>query len=423
MTVIPHSVVRCFLVAISALGVAGILACTETTEPARRYAVLDDVGQSTWQTVTVGSDHTCGLTTGGDAYCWGDNEYGQLGVAATDTVCGESKPLLPCSLRPVQVQPGTHFASISAGAHHTCAITTDHQAFCWGANDAGQVSAFAPGGPTLVQVPGTFGWAQISAGYSHSCAVRTDGALFCWGANARGELGNGAIANSLGILQVSVAGPTASVSAGQERTCARTTAGAVYCWGAVWTDTDNGFEDTRQQLVAQAVPSAPAMSSLSVGTLTTCGTDLTGIAYCWEANSRGEMGTGDEIGSTVPKAILADVGFVQVSAGIVNSCGVATDGAGYCWGDDSFGQLGISPSELSEVCGTQALSCSTTPRAVFGRQRFIEISAGFGSHACGVTTQHNLYCWGLGVSGQRGDGSDVYAISTPTMVAAVEKAP
>ena len=53
---------------------------------------------------------------------------------------------------------------------------------------------------------------------------------------------------------------------------------------------------------------------------------------------------------------------------------------------------------------------------MFGRQKFTEISAGFGSHACGVTTQGNLYCWGLGVSGQRGDGTENYATSTPTQV-------
>jgi alpha-tubulin suppressor-like RCC1 family protein len=356
----------------------------------------------------------------GDAYCWGDNQYGELGVAVVDTVCGAAKPLLPCSLRPVQVQPGTHFSSISAGAHHTCAITTARVAFCWGNNAQGQVGAFTPTGASLVPVPGSLGWTEISAGYSHTCAVRTDGALFCWGQDARGELGNGAIANSLGILQVSMPAPVASVSTGQERTCARSTSGTVYCWGAVWMDRENGLEYTRQQLVPQAVPGAPPMSWLTVGSFTTCGAGLSGVAYCWEANTRGEMGTGDDEGSTTPKPILVGAGFVQVSAGIINSCGVATNGAGYCWGDDTFGQLGVSPSVLSEVCGGTTLTCSTTPRAVFGRQRFIEIAAGFGSHVCGVTTQNNLYCWGLGVSGQRGDGSDSYATSTPTMVVPVK---
>jgi alpha-tubulin suppressor-like RCC1 family protein len=158
------------------------------------------------------------------------------------------------------------------------------------------------------------------------------------------------------------------------------------------------------------------MAWLSVGSLTTCGAGTSGVAYCWEANPRGEMGTGTQDGSTTPVRVAADLAFVQVSAGIVQSCGVATSGAGYCWGDNTFGQLGVSPSLLIERCGGQQLPCSTRPVAVFGRQRFIEISTGFGSHACGVTVQHNLYCWGLGVSGQRGDGTAGYAVTLPVQV-------
>jgi len=55
------------------------------------------------------------------------------------------------------------------------------------------------------------------------------------------------------------------------------------------------------------------------------------------------------------------------------------------------------------------------PVAVFGRQQFTEISTGFGSHVCGVTVRGNLYCWGLGLSGQRGDGSESFAVYVPAM--------
>jgi alpha-tubulin suppressor-like RCC1 family protein len=70
-----------------------------------------------------------------------------------------------------------------------------------------------------------------------------------------------------------------------------------------------------------------------------------------------------------------------------------------------------------ERCADGTLPCSTTPLPVIGRQSFTEISTGFGSHTCGVTTRGNLYCWGLGVSGQRGDGTMLDAISTPHAVA------
>lgn len=218
------------------------------------------------------------------------------------------------------------------------------------------------------------------------------------------------------MVRVPMEAPVASVSAGQQRTCARTTLGAVHCWGSTWTARTDGLEISRNQMSPQLVPGSPTMAWLSVGTFTTCGADVSGFAYCWEANPRGQMGNGTQDGSTIPKRVASDVEFVQVSAGIVQSCGVATSGAGYCWGDDTFGQLGVSPALLVERCGGQQLPCATVPTPVYGAQQFTEISTGFGSHVCGVTVKGNLYCWGLGVSGQRGDGTLGYATATPILV-------
>jgi alpha-tubulin suppressor-like RCC1 family protein len=184
----------------------------------------------------------------------------------------------------------------------------------------------------------------------------------------------------------------------------------------VWTGRENGLEITRSQPTPQPVPGAPALASLTVGVFTTCGADASGFAYCWEANPRGEMGNGSDEGSVTPQRVATDLEFVQLSAGIVQTCGVVITGAGYCWGDDSFGQLGISPALLVDQCGSQRLPCSKVPVPVAGRQLFTEISTGPGSHSCGVTTRGNLYCWGLGLSGQRGDGTAAYAISVPIQV-------
>jgi alpha-tubulin suppressor-like RCC1 family protein len=376
--------------------------------------VLTDDGHGNWSAVSVGGDHTCALKTDGSAYCWGSNRDGQLGTAQSDTVCGSGTNLYPCTLVPRRVDTKLTFLSISAGLRHTCAIGSDHQAYCWGANDDGQVSDFAAGGPGIVQIQGTLPFSQISAGATHSCAVRSDGALFCWGSNDRGELGTSSSTD--GMVRVFVGGAVAAVSAGQDRTCARTTNGAVSCWGATWFDRENGLEMTRSVFTPTPVPAATPMSSVSVGSFSTCGVDFQAHAYCWEANPRGELGDGSQVGTIVPHAVTGGLAFVQVSTGIVQTCGIATNGAGYCWGDDTFGQLGIHPSLLFERCGAQSLPCATTPIAVTGLQKFVDLSTGFGSHSCGVTTNGNLYCWGLGVSGQRGDGSEFGGIATPLRV-------
>jgi alpha-tubulin suppressor-like RCC1 family protein len=391
--------------------------CTEATAPSRRFPVLDDIGQSDWQSVSVGGDHTCALKLSGDIYCWGANQYYQLAEFNGDTVCGGESARYSCSRIPQLVQASAvKFTTVSAGERHTCAITSGRDAYCWGANDAGQVDGFSPTTPTLVRIQGSLGWTQISAGFSHTCAVRTDGALYCWGANDRGQLGIGNLSANEGLVRVNIPAPIASVSAGQQRTCARTTLGTVYCWGAIWQKRQGGLELSSVAMSPSLVPNAPAMAWLSVGSFTTCGADISGFGYCWEANPRGQMGNGTQDGSTIPLRVASNLEFVDVSAGIVQTCGVVTSGAGYCWGDDTFGQLGVSPSQLSERCGAQNLPCATRPTPVYGRQQFTQISTGFGSHSCGVTVRGNLYCWGLGVSGQRGDGTLGYAVTVPVQV-------
>src|SRR5579884_1928336 len=275
---------RLSLVAAWAACGALVASCNEATAPSLRYAVLDDVGQSDWSAVSVGGDHTCALKTDGRAFCWGSNRSGQLGVIHTDTTCGSTGSTYPCTGVPQLVSSTLRFTAISAGFAHTCGITTDHSAYCWGANDQLQVSAVGSGGPTLIQVPSTLPWTAISAGYSHTCAIRSDGALFCWGSNDRGQLGNGGFVSGGGLIRVPIQSAIASVSTGQSRTCARSNGGTVFCWGAIWVDRENGLEITRAQATPLSVPGAPTLASLSVGSFTTCGTDRSGFVYCWEAN-------------------------------------------------------------------------------------------------------------------------------------------
>ena len=336
-----------------------VASCNETSAPILRYPLLDEVGQSDWQTVSAGAEHTCGLKTDGTAFCWGSNQYGQLGAANVDTVCTNTSTTYPCASRPSVVTTSLKFTSVSAGQRHSCGITTNREAYCWGANDQGQLGSAASTGIDLHLVPSTLPWTQISAGYTHTCAVRSDGALYCWGDNDRGQLGNAAITSSTTPLRVSIASPVASVSAGQSRTCARTTTGVVYCWGAIWVVRQNGLELKRTQPAPQLVPQAPAMVALSVGAITSCGPAVSGLAYCWEANPRGSIGNGTTDGDTMPKRVATDLAFVQVSAGLAQTCGVTTGGVGYCWGDNSFGQLGVSTGQTTERCDDPAVPSLT----------------------------------------------------------------
>src|SRR5207253_2111922 len=87
------------------------------------------VGGDTWQQVTTGVLHTCGIRSDGLAACWGHNEAGELGDG---TQADSSLPGL--------VGNAT-WIDLSAGSSHTCGVRSDHVALCWGANTYGQVAA------------------------------------------------------------------------------------------------------------------------------------------------------------------------------------------------------------------------------------------------------------------------------------------
>ncbi len=160
-----------------------------------------------FQRLSAGSDHTCGLTLDGDIYCWGANTTGQLG-APSDAQCITRFATSPCRSTPAKVQTDLKFVSVSVGTStpfitdlpatsHTCAITTDLAAVCWGANDYGQLgNGNTQQSQSPVAVSGGLKFRSVTAGRIHTCGVTTEGAGYCWGYNVSGELGNGGTTSS-----------------------------------------------------------------------------------------------------------------------------------------------------------------------------------------------------------------------------------
>ena len=183
--------------------------------------------------ISVGYSHACGLGSGGTIYCWGDNAEGDLGNGEMQ------KP----QQTPAQVANVSGFAAVDAGSGFTCAVTTAKEAYCWGQNQSGQLGNGANNSsalPVQAKAGGAEGFTAVSAGSSHACAVAVGGVAYCWGSNQHGELGNNGTAGS--NLPVRVADPArtlprelpvafASLSAGQFLSCGVTTAGRAYCWG------------------------------------------------------------------------------------------------------------------------------------------------------------------------------------------------
>jgi alpha-tubulin suppressor-like RCC1 family protein len=131
-------------------------------------------GEVRFETVGAGYTHTCALATGGAAYCWGQNEVGQLG----DGTHHDHRT-------PVRVPGGQRFVSLVTGitGGYNCGLTAEGSAWCWGLNNYGQLGngSKSDSSSRPVAVSGGLKFVSISAGRFHACGVTGDDAVWCWG--------------------------------------------------------------------------------------------------------------------------------------------------------------------------------------------------------------------------------------------------
>ena len=201
--------------------------------------------------VAVGRFHTCALTTNGSLWCWGNSLHGQLG---DETIDAKSSPVQIVAL-------GASVAQVALGQYHSCARKTDGSLWCWGSDEYGQLGVTGYGdhsSPVQVATLDT-GAADVSLGGQHTCARRTNGSLWCWGGNLFGQLGNGpGEGDELPTLVTALSPFIADVSLGGSHTCARKETGSLYCWGYDhYGQVGDGDDGTKSLPVLVPMPACP----------------------------------------------------------------------------------------------------------------------------------------------------------------------
>ena len=341
-------------------------------------------GGDAYTALVAGEFHTCGLATGGTAYCWGGNYHGQIG----DGMYGGTRRA------PVAVNGGRTYTALVAGWGHTCGLATGGMAYCWGGNANGQlgngesgVKGDDSGDVEFPQaVSGGRTYTALVAGQVHTCGLATGGTAYCWGYNGSGELGDGTVTNRLVPVPVSGGRTYTALAAGDHITCGLATGGTAYCWG--------GASQPGDGTVPVAVSWGRTFTALVLGGSHTCGLATGGTAYCWGNNVYGELGDGTSgTNRLVPVPVSGGRTYTALAAGQNHTCGLATGGTAYCWGGNGSGELG-------DGTGANRL----VPVDVTGGRTFTGLVAR-GSHTCGLATGGTAYCWGLNGSGQLGDGT------------------
>ncbi|MBU1238744.1 hypothetical protein KJ865_03455, partial [Myxococcota bacterium] len=298
--------------------------------------------------VTSGLDFSCALDTEGDAWCWGRNNYGQLGV--NDTLQRD----VPTAV----VMPwGLAFLEISCGGYSCCALANDGQFYCWGQNTFGQLGTAEENGESVL-VPGqvstvlSFGPnLMVAVGETHACAVKSNNGLYCWGDNTSGKCGQPASQDKLYTPtaypisgeMLSQGVRIATVTLGNNHTCVIDTADKVWCMGnnehgQLGIGTSDATAHPVFEYVGDRIPGA--VVSIEAGALHTCAINDAGQVWCWGEGANGQLGSNVTESATPLQADVGSSTPARISCGGTHTCMVDTAGASKCTGNGTMGALG-----------------------------------------------------------------------------------
>ena len=276
-----------------------------------------------------------------------------------------------------QVTPlvGKILPKLASGNRHSCAITDDGQALCWGTGGDGQLgnSQNNNQGTPVYVVDGNSsttpieGIVQISGGYEYTCALNIQGKVFCWGSKANGRLGDG-VTNFAGYRDYPV---------------------------AVKTDITSDPSGDLSNIVQIASWGGH-----------TCALSSDGEVFCWGKGIDGQLGNDTDSSQNLPVKVVAETGstdpltgIIQIANGGKHTCALNLDGEVSCWGSGLYGQRGDNGTHLPIAYPVKVIIDSVgTPLS-----NIAQVVAG-SSYTCALNDDSNVFCWGYGAGGRLGHG-------------------
>ena len=315
---------------------------------------------------------------GGSVWCWGENAYGQLGI-------GTQEPTRSPSL----VVGGIAFRELESGHAHTCGLTEANALYCWGAtvwhivfNETRPAEWFTAPTP----IADSIRFESIAPGAGHTCGLTPDGFAYCWGLNFAGQLGDSTTTDHSDPILVAGGIRFRSLTAGAFHTCGVSVDGGSYCWGdnyggKLGSGRSGGYE-------VAPVRISSTFQALSAGSDQTCGIGNDNRAYCWGLTDGNRLGVGIGGHSAVPSPmpVLMDEQASSVSVFYETGCAIGVSGATYCWGGGDLGTPFTNP-----FYGFEAYPILTA----YGL-RLRQIQTGTGG-TCAVSVTGSLYCWNVPV--------------------------
>ncbi len=318
--------------------------------------------------LSVGKRHSCARKDDGSVWCWGSNVYGRVGDGSSVT----EKQQQPSHVAVL----GYDVAQLNAGNEHNCAVKTDGTVWCWGLNEFDQLGGAQPQScvqtnrtwecnKTPVQVTGLTGAIKADVGQKFSCALKNDGSLWCWGANGQGKLGTGNYNRQSTPALVGLPGSVVDFDLGHKHSCALDSAGGVWCWGqndeGQVGDNQANSDSKGNVLSPVLVTGLPyGATHIETGAYHTCATLTDASVWCWGDNVNGQLGVGDTDGRLVPTLVSLPGLATDMVATDEQSQVILEDGSVYSFGSNFYGQLGTTTTEICSGSGYQ-VPCATSP--------------------------------------------------------------
>jgi alpha-tubulin suppressor-like RCC1 family protein len=395
--------------------------------------------------VSAGKDFTCVILKDNNVLkCWGNNVSGKLGLGTNKDMITSNDGFLPS----VNLGTGRYATNICTAAYHSCAILDDGTVKCWGDNSnygqlGTQTSSISMLGtrtsdmgnnlPRVSLFTGSTRVTNIVCTNFHTCVLFNNGKIKCWGANDDGQLGQGHTntigdkPNSLGqhlpyISLGSQPNMVIQIATGSRHTCViLDETFNVKCWGynydgqlglghrATMGDESNEMGDF---LPIVSIGQNRKALSISASQYNTCVTFFDGDAKCWGDNTFGQLGIGnlfnygafpDTMGDILPVVGL----YIDLKSSISSihvgddfGCAILENVNVKCWGSNSDAHLGLpliphAGEQLYDV--GNFLPC--VELGLFVKSETLSVGS---SHACVITSQHELKCWGKNSNNQLG---------------------
>lgn len=336
------------VVAVDTLGLVRAISFGTTEVVARSGRFADTVAVTVrgWTDLAAGASSTCGTWSDGSAWCWGWNAAGRLGIGTSgdDSVATPQLVVAPGPFSDVEV--GSDRACARDNAGWTCwgeGNGTPQREFAALGNVQHVVMAPISGGGrsyemcvvsgslhlhcsnfrTLVAVDTPRTFIHYGASGTRTCRLTTTDALECSGAALRGVGPSSA-------TMTPVDAPTGlrTLAVGDAVTCALDESRRAWCWR--YGQPGDG---------PSQVPGANAWLSLDAAANTSCGATDAYELLCW-GDLATHFGAEYPTWSQVPVRIPGLPSVVGVTLGTTHGCALGRDGSAWCWGANTYGQLG-----------------------------------------------------------------------------------